>query len=161
MANMNPEERNANRITTRFGAELNGRVRAWAQSHGMPTMSEALRAIVASAMVGPGDSAWTAAYEQMLSDLRLLTRTILKDVVARLDHAPAGAFGGRGPFRLPVTHSAGMRVPQGGSSCASCRFLAPNGRDCTEENFVLWNGSSRIPGPINSYCSDWYETRAE
>jgi len=57
----------------------------------------------------------------------------------------------------PKDHKAGMRVPKGGSSCASCEYLADNKTDCTSTYFQKWNGSPVIPGPIDEYCSDWYE----
>ncbi len=56
----------------------------------------------------------------------------------------------------PDSHRAGMKVPKGGSSCESCKYLADNKKDCTSEYFQKWNGSEVIPGPIDSYCSDWY-----
>lgn len=57
----------------------------------------------------------------------------------------------------PTDHKAGMRVPKGGSSCASCEYLADNKTDCTNEYFQKWHGSPVIPAPIDEYCSDWYE----
>jgi hypothetical protein len=59
----------------------------------------------------------------------------------------------------PASHKAGMRVPKGGSSCASCEYLADNKTDCTNKYFQEWHGSEKIPGPIDSYCSDWYEAK--
>lgn len=56
----------------------------------------------------------------------------------------------------PEDHVAGMRVPKGGSSCASCKYLADNKKDCTSTYFQKWNGGPVIPGPIDEYCSDWY-----
>ncbi len=56
----------------------------------------------------------------------------------------------------PKDHVAGMRVPKGGSSCASCKFLADNKTDCTSTYFQKWNGGPEIPGKIDEYCSDWY-----
>ena len=56
---------------------------------------------------------------------------------------------------------AGMKVPKGGSSCTSCKYLKdPEKKICGEPNFVKWNfGSNVIPGAIDSYCSIWYEPK--
>lgn len=58
----------------------------------------------------------------------------------------------------PANHVAGMKVPKGGSSCASCEYLGKDGRSCTNSYFIKWNrGSGVLPAPADSYCSDWYE----
>jgi hypothetical protein len=57
----------------------------------------------------------------------------------------------------PSTHVPGMRVPKGGSSCASCEYLAVDKKSCKNVYFIKWNGSALIPAPIDQYCSDWYE----
>jgi hypothetical protein len=71
--------------------------------------------------------------------------------------------GGRGPFILPDTHVAGMRVPKGGSSCANCRFARKlkDGPHCMNTYWITWNGGqSRLPvDDPSTYCSDWYEPR--
>lgn len=59
-------------------------------------------------------------------------------------------------FQLPPDHVPGMKVPKGGSSCSSCKYLAPDGDDCTNQYFIQWNGSPDLPAPSDSYCSDWY-----
>lgn len=59
----------------------------------------------------------------------------------------------------PSDHVAGMRVPKGGSSCAKCEYLADNKTDCTNAYFQKWNGSPKIPLPIDEYCSDWFEPK--
>lgn len=56
----------------------------------------------------------------------------------------------------PPDHQAAMRVPRGGSMCANCKFLAPDGANCTEQNFIRWNGGPQLPAPADQYCSDWY-----
>jgi len=57
---------------------------------------------------------------------------------------------------LPKGHRPGMKVPEGGASCATCRHR--RGNDCDEPNFQRWNGSEAIPGGDPArYCSDWYE----
>ena len=63
-------------------------------------------------------------------------------------------------LEFPADHKPGMRVPKGGSSCKSCKYLkdAAN-RICGNEGFIDWNGSNKIPAPIDSYCSDWYEPK--
>lgn len=56
----------------------------------------------------------------------------------------------------PDDHKPAMRVPKGGSSCASCEYLV--GKDnCRNEYFIKWNGSSKLPAPADEYCSDWFE----
>lgn len=60
---------------------------------------------------------------------------------------------------FPADHEAGMRVPKGGSSCATCKFLRP-GLHCAEPGFQKWNGSNKIPTKdADAYCSDWYEPK--
>ncbi len=65
--------------------------------------------------------------------------------------------GHKGPITYPKDHVPGMRVPKGGSSCASCEYLRADKKTCGNEYFVKWNKSNVIPGPIDSYCSDFYE----
>lgn len=60
-------------------------------------------------------------------------------------------------FTLPPNHQPGMRVPVGGSSCSTCRFLGDDGVSCMNSYFQQWHGSAVLPAPANSYCSDWYE----
>ena len=63
-------------------------------------------------------------------------------------------------FELPPDHEPGMRVPKGGSSCASCEYF--DGQDsCGNKYFIKWNGSGKLPAPPDSYCSDWYEPADE
>jgi hypothetical protein len=57
----------------------------------------------------------------------------------------------------PPDHKPGMRVPKGGSSCSSCKYLGKDKRTCTNKDFIKWHGSEVIPGKIDEYCSDWYE----
>lgn len=57
----------------------------------------------------------------------------------------------------PKDHVPAMRVPKGGSSCASCEYVGKNLKTCTNEYFIRWHGSSKLPAPADSYCSDWYE----
>jgi len=57
----------------------------------------------------------------------------------------------------PKDHEAAMRVPEGGSSCASCRFLSEDRCHCRNHHFQRWHGSDRLPYPADEFCSDWYE----
>lgn len=51
-----------------------------------------------------------------------------------------------------------MEVPEGGSMCANCKFLKDADKGlCGNKYFIAWNGSPKIPGKIDEYCSDWYE----
>lgn len=59
--------------------------------------------------------------------------------------------------QYPPDHQAGMQVPKGGSSCASCEYLGDDKRSCKNKYFIAWNGSDRLPFPADQYCSDWYE----
>lgn len=59
--------------------------------------------------------------------------------------------------QYPPDHQAGMQVPKGGSSCASCKYLGPDQASCTNDYFVQWNGGPQLPAPPDEYCSDWYE----
>jgi hypothetical protein len=58
---------------------------------------------------------------------------------------------------LPRGHSPGMRVPIGGSSCANCRFGDLRTNTCSEPNFIRWNGSRKVPVPLEQFCSDWWQ----
>lgn len=75
-------------------------------------------------------------------------------------------------FELPKDHVPGMRVPRGGSSCATCKYLDRSTmKTCTSEFFIKagWEasehgpakqaGSNIIPLRVDEYCSDWYEPR--
>lgn len=70
-------------------------------------------------------------------------------------------FGGSGKFELPDNHQAGMIVPKGGSSCATCKYFSEkNGENhCGNTYWIQWNGGdTRIPiDDPTTYCSDWYE----
>lgn len=60
-----------------------------------------------------------------------------------------------GPI-YPPGHLLGMEVPDGGSSCAKCRFWHVD--HCHNEGFVRWNGgSSKIPVEPDCYCCDLFE----
>lgn len=60
----------------------------------------------------------------------------------------------------PADHEPGMRVPEGGSNCAKCEYLKDaEKRLCGNKYFIAWHGSNKIPAPIESYCSDWFEEK--
>ena len=59
----------------------------------------------------------------------------------------------------PADHPLGMRVPKGGSNCAKCEYV--RGQNCKEEHFIEWNGSNKIPAPIDEYCCDFFEDGGE
>jgi hypothetical protein len=77
------------------------------------------------------------------------------EAILRGPTEPDGDEGGQPQY--PPDHQPGMSVPQGGSMCANCQYLGPDQKSCTNEYFVEWNGSNVIPGPVDQYCSDWYE----
>jgi hypothetical protein len=59
---------------------------------------------------------------------------------------------------LPPNHELGMKVPQGGSRCGNCEYLASE-TTCGNPGFVKWHGSDKLPAPKDSYCCDLYEPR--
>jgi hypothetical protein len=61
---------------------------------------------------------------------------------------------------LPTDHQLGMQVPQGGSMCANCRYLA-DPQHCGNPGFIKWNGKNNtLPAPADEYCCDLYEPKA-
>lgn len=63
-----------------------------------------------------------------------------------------------GEVTYPADHVPGMAVPRGGSNCAKCEYLKDAVKGlCGNKFFVKWNGSDKIPGDINEYCSDWFK----
>lgn len=87
--------------------------------------------------------------------------------MAKAKDALGGKRGGRKPT-YPADHQPGMRVPKGGSNCAKCEYLKdPKKGICGNKHFIAWGGpdkpagSNKIPGPIDSYCSDWFEAEGE
>lgn len=64
---------------------------------------------------------------------------------------------------LPPGHQVGLRVPKGGSSCASCRYYNPQGGrygTCESSYYQASVGTALIPMPADEWCSDMYEPRA-
>lgn len=55
----------------------------------------------------------------------------------------------------PADHQVGIRVPKGGSDCAKCEYV--DGQNCTQTDFVKWNGSEVIPAPTDEFCCDFFE----
>lgn len=59
----------------------------------------------------------------------------------------------------PAGHQPGMRVPKGGSSCASCEYYKGDLK-CGNAYFRAWHGSDNIPAKApDEYCSDWWEPK--
>lgn len=63
----------------------------------------------------------------------------------------------KGPIEYPPDHEPGMRVPHGGSSCARCEYLNEK-KECSNQYFIRWNGSGKLPAAPEDYCSDWFES---
>lgn len=71
-----------------------------------------------------------------------------------------GEYGGKGEFNLPDNHKAGMKVPKGGSSCANCKFLSEDGKNCGNKYWIAWNGgNAKLPAPADEYCCDWFKSK--
>jgi len=64
-------------------------------------------------------------------------------------------------FDLGDNHIPFLKVGHGGSSCATCRFLSENGKDCTNKYFIGWYGKAELPQPITEWCSDWWEGKEQ
>lgn len=96
----------------------------------------------------PRSQGWST----LVADIRAATITSVADALHEIEAKAKEA-------NYPVDHMAGMKVPKGGSNCAKCEYLADNKTDCTNKYFQKWNGSPVIPGPIDEYCSDWFETK--
>ena len=63
---------------------------------------------------------------------------------------------------MPPGHKAGMKVPEGGSCCANCKFLKKDGLECGEKHWVEWHdGDPVIPAPADEYCCDMYKAQGE
>ena len=58
---------------------------------------------------------------------------------------------------LPQDHQLGMKVPEGGSMCANCHFLASY-TTCGNKGFQEWNGSKNLPASAYRYCCDLYQS---
>lgn len=64
---------------------------------------------------------------------------------------------------LPKDHEPAIKVPKGGSSCASCKYFNKDGGGehgtCEAEGFHKFYGKKEIPVPADEFCSDWYEPK--
>lgn len=69
-------------------------------------------------------------------------------------------YGGK-EFELPKSHSAGLKVPKGGSCCANCKFWNTTEGLCGNEYYVKWNGDGKIPNPPDEFCSDWWQPKTD
>ena len=71
------------------------------------------------------------------------------------EEAVRAYVGGADGSVYPPGHLLGMEVPDGGSSCAKCRFWHVD--HCHNEGFVRWNGGSgKIPVAPDCYCCDLF-----
>ena len=58
--------------------------------------------------------------------------------------------------KYPKDHPVGMEVPKGGSSCAKCEFVSNDGKQCSQKDFVKWNGGKDLPEAADRYCCDFF-----
>lgn len=76
----------------------------------------------------------------------------------KLSAKAEGEYGGKGKFELPDSHVMGTVVPKGGSMCANCKYAGEDGKHCTNEYWVQWNGGDeKLPAPGDEYCCDVWE----
>ena len=68
---------------------------------------------------------------------------------------------GGGTYEVPENHKAGLRVPKGGSCCATCKYWNKEEEICTNTYYETWAGTNKIPFAANEYCTDWYEPTKE
>jgi hypothetical protein len=59
----------------------------------------------------------------------------------------------------PGDHKVGMKVPKGGSSCAKCRYVTEDMKECTQKDFVAWNHGPELPEKADEYCCDMFEAK--
>jgi hypothetical protein len=94
----------------------------------------------------------------------ILSPKFLSEIKAASIQSIADAFHdmeAKGDPTYPADHKAAMRVPKGGSSCASCKYVSDDGKDCSNTHYQAYNGSKHLPAPADEYCSDWYEPKEE
>jgi len=62
----------------------------------------------------------------------------------------------------PPGHEIIIRVPKGGSSCASCKFLGDDEKTCKSKYYIKSHGSNRLLEgvPADSQCSDFYSPKS-
>lgn len=64
------------------------------------------------------------------------------------------------PIDLGPDHKPFLRVADGGSSCLNCRFIVKTNDGqyhCTNEQFIKYEGTSKLPNDPENWCSDWYK----
>jgi hypothetical protein len=89
-----------------------------------------------------------------------LSKRILQRIEEASKKTQEGEYGGKGEFKLPQNHIAGIKVPKGGSCCANCKFLGEDKKSCGNKYWIEWNGgNSKLPAPADEYCSDWFESK--
>lgn len=59
-------------------------------------------------------------------------------------------------IKVPDNHRIGIRVPEGGSCCAKCRYLEPKNH-CGNDYWLKWHQDPLIPEEADEYCCDFYE----
>lgn len=59
----------------------------------------------------------------------------------------------------PADHKPAMQVPKGGSSCSKCEYLMA-GSNCGNEYYQKYYGTSKIPKPVDEFCSDWFSPKS-
>jgi hypothetical protein len=91
----------------------------------------------------------------------IISQKFLNEIRAASIESIAEAFHEKARATYPADHQAAMRVPKGGSSCASCKYVSDDGKDCSNEHYQTWNGSKHLPYAADEYCSDWYEPKKE
>lgn len=67
-----------------------------------------------------------------------------------------------GKYELPPDHLFGMRVPEGGSNCAKCRFVSEDGSHCANSYYQDWRKSlgedpTLLPMSADRYCCDVFQ----
>lgn len=60
-------------------------------------------------------------------------------------------------IEVPEGHKVGMVVPEGGSSCAKCRYVSADLKKCGQPDFQKWNGGDELPAPAEKYCCDFFQ----
>jgi hypothetical protein len=80
---------------------------------------------------------------------------------APADDKNHGEYGGKGEFKLPSNHKAGVIVPKGGSCCANCEYFYKEKGElrCGNKYWIKWNGGDdKLPvDDPETYCSDFWE----
>lgn len=56
----------------------------------------------------------------------------------------------------PANHQPAMKVPKGGSSCKTCKFLGRDEKTCASPDYRAYYGHNRLLQHYEEFCSDWY-----